>query len=215
MDSLLTYAQENSGSSSTISTLFWIASIAGMWKMFEKAGEQGWKAIIPFYNQYILCDKVMKNPWYWIRLFVVIIPVIGWIAYVYFQYQIGKATAKAYGQPESWAWGYTFIPPIFYCITGFGQYKYYGPFGIGDRRTGEARQAKTVDFDVVKNEPYTQARPSDFGAAPAAGAKPSEPAESVVDFDFNQSDKTHEYGYRAAETREVDFDFNQSDNIGE
>jgi hypothetical protein len=41
---------------------------------------------------------------------------------------------------------------VFYCITGFGSYSYYGPMGIGDTRTHEARGARTVDFDVTKNE---------------------------------------------------------------
>lgn len=158
--------------------------------MFQKASEPGWVAIIPFYNQYKLCEKTMGNPWYWVRLFVVIIPIIGWVAYFYFQFQIGKAVARSYGQPESWAWGYTFISPIFYCITGFGKYEYYGVNGSGDTRTGEARQAKTVDFDVTKNE-----APAVEPVAPVAPAAPAAPAEeapkaadSDVDFSFEQTD---------------------------
>ena len=165
MDTLLAYAQENSGGSSMFSTLTWVATAVGLWKMFEKAGEPGWAGIIPFYNMYKLCDKVMGNPWYWLRLFVIIIPVVGWIAYIYFQYQIGKATARAFGQEDAWAWGYTFLSPVFYLLTGFGNYKYYGVMGSGDTRTVEARQAKTVDFDVVKDE---------------------EPDESEVEFNIDQ-----------------------------
>ena len=128
----------------------------------------------------------MNNPWYWVRLFIVIVPIVGWFMYFYFAYQMGKATAKAYGQPETWAWGYTFLAPVFYCITGFSsQYSYFGPYGEGDRRTGEARQAKTVNFDVVEQ------------AAPEPAAKKADPvvekvepvaqkAESEVEFDFNQ-----------------------------
>ena len=94
----------------------------------------------------------------------------------------GKATAKAYGQPETWAWGYTFLAPVFYCITGFSsQYSYFGPFGEGDKRTGEARQAKTVDFDVVKQPAAKKVEPVVEEIRPAA---PKE--ESEVEFDFNQ-----------------------------
>ena len=150
MDTLLTYAQENGTESSFMSTAMWIVAAAGLWKMFEKAGEPGWIGLIPGYNQYKLCEKVMGDPWYWLRYFVVLIPVIGWFALFYFKYQVGKATAKSYGQDEIWAWGYTFIDPICYCITGFGNYKYYGVLGSGDHRTEDARRAKTVDFDVVK-----------------------------------------------------------------
>lgn len=176
MDQLLAYASENSNATSGGSGFWYILMAIGLWKMMEKAGEPGWVGIIPFYNQYKLCEKVMNNPWYWVRLFIVIVPIVGWFMYFYFAYQMGKATAKAYGQPEGWAWGYTFLAPVFYCITGFGQYSYYGPFGQGDARTGEARQAKTVDFDVVERQPEP---------APKAAAAPE---ESTVEFDFNQGE---------------------------
>ena len=175
MNALMAYAQENSATTSSGSMIWYVIAAVGMWKMFEKAGEPGWIGFVPFYNIYKLCEKVMNNPWYWLRLFVVIVPIFGWIAFIYFEYQIGKATAKAYGQPEVWAWGYTFLSPVFYCITGFGNYDYYGPFGEGDTRTGEARQAKTVDFNVVKQEPAAEK------AEPAVTKE-----ESEVEFDFNQ-----------------------------
>ena len=195
MDQLLSYAQENTGSgSSTFSGILSIAAVVGLWMMFQKMNEPGWKAIIPFYNQYILCEKTMRNPWYWVRLFIVIIPVIGWIAYFYFKYQIGKAVAKSFGQAESWAWGYTFLEPVFYCITGFGQYNYYGPMGEGDSRTGEARAAKTVDFDVTKAaapvEPVVTAAPTEAKIDVAPAAAPAEP--EPVEFEFNQPDDTAE-----------------------
>ena len=199
MDSLLAYAQENSGGSSTISTVFQLAAIVGMWMMFTKMNEQGWKAIIPFYNQYTLCGKTMGDPWYWVRLFVVIVPVVGWVAFFYFKYQIGKAVARSFGHAESWAWGYTFLEPVFYCITGFGQYSYYGVMGSGDTRTGDARAARTVDFDVTKNpepaEPVVTAAPAEpaaptevkIEAAPsAAPAETAAPKE--VEFEFDPSD---------------------------
>jgi hypothetical protein len=182
MDSIMAYAQENSGATSGSSGIWYIIMAIGLWKMFEKAGEQGWIGFIPFYNQYKLCEKVMNNPWYWLRLFVVIVPIVGWFMYFYFAYQMGKATAKAYGQSDAWAWGYTFLAPVFYCITGFGNYDYYGPYGEGDRRTGEARQAKTVDFNVAKQEPVVEkVEPAVEKVEPAAAKEASE-----VEFDFNQ-----------------------------
>ena len=189
MENLLAYAQENSGGSSTMSFIWSIAAVVGLWMMFTKMNEQGWKAIIPFYNQYTLGGKTMGDPWYWVRLFVVIIPFIGWVAYFYFKYQIGKAVARSFGQAESWAWGYTFLEPVFYCITGFGQYSYYGPMGVGDTRTGEARTAKTVDFDVTKTtpaEPVVTAAP----AEPVVTATPAEPKD--VEFEFEQTDEASE-----------------------
>lgn len=180
MDSVLAYAQQNGSATSGSSGMWYIIMAIGLWKMLEKAGEPGWIGFVPFYNQYKLCEKIMNNPWYWLRLFVVVVPVIGWFMYFYFAYQMGKATAKAYGQPDSWAWGYMLIAPVFYCITGFSsQYSYYGPYGQGDRRTGEARQAKTVDFDVIRQEPVQ--KPAAEKIEPVAAKE-----ESEVEFDFNQ-----------------------------
>lgn len=181
MDQLIAYAQETGQQSSGPSLVWYIIMAIGLFKMFEKAGQPGYAGFIPFYNQYVLCDVVMGNPWYWLRKFVVVVPVIGWIAYLYFDFQIGKATAKAYGQSENWAWGYLFLGPVFYCITGLSsQYSYYGPYGSGDARTGEARQAKTVDFDVIRQEPVVEKVQKVEPEAPKS--------ESEVTFDFNQDD---------------------------
>lgn len=30
--------------------------ICGLWKLFKKAGKNGWEALIPYYNTYILCE---------------------------------------------------------------------------------------------------------------------------------------------------------------
>lgn len=52
------------------------ATMAGLWKIFEKAGEKGWKAIIPVYNYYIWL-KIIKRPWWWI--FIFLIPGVGFM----------------------------------------------------------------------------------------------------------------------------------------
>lgn len=46
---------------------FAIFNIIGMWKLYEKAGQPGWKAIIPFYNTWTLVEMVGLN-WYWFLL---------------------------------------------------------------------------------------------------------------------------------------------------
>ena len=199
MDSLFAYAQENSGATSGSSGIWYIIMAVGLWKMFEKAGEQGWIGFIPFYNQYKLCEKTMNNPWYWLRYFVFIIPIFGWIAGIYFVWQMCKATALAYGKPESWAWGYLFLSGVFYCLTGFDNSEYYGPMGIDDRRTNQARESKTVNFDVVKNQPEAQARPDvteesaqgyqDFSQQTKVDETVRMPEEETVDFIFDQPEE--------------------------
>ncbi len=183
LGSMMSAAAEYGENYSSIINIGSIASVVGLWMMFVKAGEAGWIAIIPFYNVYKLCEKVMDNPWYWVRLFTAVIPIVGWIFALYFDFQICKATALAYGKPKEWAWGYLFLGPIFYCITGFDKnISYYGPWGSGDSRTEQARGARTVDFDVVKNDEQSYSQPEEtVTVEPVSEPSQTEDVEFTVD----------------------------------
>ena len=50
--------------------VIYILQVIGMWKVFKKSGEEGWKAIIPIYNQYTMCKITGVNPW-WVLIVVV------------------------------------------------------------------------------------------------------------------------------------------------
>ena len=43
----------------------WILTIIASWKVLQKAGEPGWKAIIPIYNVYMLYKIVGMSNWFW------------------------------------------------------------------------------------------------------------------------------------------------------
>lgn len=181
-DNLIAFAEESQNTGTSVfEVIFWIASVAGLWKMFEKASQPGWPALIPFYDTYKMCEIAMGNPWYWLRLLVVIVPFVGWIAALYFGYQMYKAVALAYGKSESWAWGLLFLSPIFLCLLGFGDAEYYGPMGVGDTRTSQARTAKTVNFEVVDNG---NERPAAQYKEPVV--EEVKPEESDVDFTFDE-----------------------------
>lgn len=51
-----------------------VALLAGLYKTFEKAGEKGWKALIPGYN-FLIWLRIIQRPWWWI--FLVLIPTVG------------------------------------------------------------------------------------------------------------------------------------------
>lgn len=50
-----------------------IAQLVGYWMLFEKAGENGWKALIPVYS-FVIILKIVGRPWWWI--FYAFIPLI-------------------------------------------------------------------------------------------------------------------------------------------
>ena len=54
--------------------LVWLAllvlMIAALWRIFVKAGEPGWAAIIPVYNLVVML-KIVGRPVWWIVLFLI------------------------------------------------------------------------------------------------------------------------------------------------
>lgn len=51
-----------------------ILLFVGLYGVFQKAGEKGWKALIPVYN-IVIWLKILHKPWWWV--FLVIIPAVG------------------------------------------------------------------------------------------------------------------------------------------
>ncbi len=66
-----------------LTIIFTVFAVAGLWKIFEKAGEKGWKAIVPFLNFYVWL-KIIKKPLWWyifiltpfINVFVLLLMVV-------------------------------------------------------------------------------------------------------------------------------------------
>ena len=123
-----------------ISLAIAIVSIIGMWKMFTKAGEEGWKSIIPIYNMITLCKIVGVSPWWILIVFVSgllgIIPILGSLlnlaVSIYFSILLCVSTANSFGKDTGFAVGLFFLSPIFYCILGFGSAKYEGAKPMND-----------------------------------------------------------------------------------
>lgn len=94
--------------------------VAGLWKMFTKAGQPGWAAIVPIYNLVVLLQIVGRPIWWVILLLIpvvnIVISIILWLD-----------TAKSYGRGIGTALGLIFLTPIFVCILGFGSAQYVGP----------------------------------------------------------------------------------------
>lgn len=60
-----------------IFALVWgILGIIAGWRIFEKAGEKGWKILIPIYDVYIFYKIAGMKAWFWVSLVVSIISCI-------------------------------------------------------------------------------------------------------------------------------------------
>lgn len=94
--------------------------VAGWWMIFTKAGEDGWKAIIPIWNTLILL-KIIGREWWWILL--MLIPIVNIVVWVL----VSLGLAKSFGRGTGFAIGLIFLPFIFAPILGFGSDTYRGP----------------------------------------------------------------------------------------
>lgn len=121
-----------------------VIQIVAMWKLFSKAGEKGWKAIIPFYNTVILFKISGLSPWLILVYLASIIPVIGWIAPIVMNAILAYKIAKSFGKDGGWAVGIYFLAPIFYMILAFGKSEYVGP--------GEETAQVEVTAEKTENE---------------------------------------------------------------
>ena len=101
-----------------------------MWKIFEKAGEKGWKAIIPIYNLVVLLQIVGKPDW-WI-VFMLLVP----IANIVFMIWTYNMLSKSFGKDEGFTVGLILLGIVFFPVLAFGDAEYQGPYG-----TPEAFQA--------------------------------------------------------------------------
>jgi hypothetical protein len=99
-----------------------LISIIAQWKIYEKAGKQGWAVLIPFYNIIVLLEIVGKPIW-WIFLFL--IPVVN----IVFGIWTTNLLSKSFGKDEAFTVGLILLGFVFYPILGFGDAKYMGPAG--------------------------------------------------------------------------------------
>ena len=103
-----------------------LVCLIGMWKVFAKAGQPGWAVLIPIYNLIVLL-RIAGLPWYWVFTpLVVIIPVLGALAYLVWIVWVYHRISTRFGQGVGFTIGLTLLAPIFWLILGFGSAKYVG-----------------------------------------------------------------------------------------
>ena len=103
-----------------------VVELVGMWKMFTKAGEAGWKCLIPIYNLVVLFKIAGLSPWLVLCYLLTFIPVVGTLAVLALQIYLAINLSKSFGMGNGFAAGLFFLQPIFICILGFGKAEYQG-----------------------------------------------------------------------------------------
>ena len=125
-----------------------ILLIIARWKIFTKAGEEGWKAIIPVYSDMVLCK--ISGVWEWYPLVVFgaslvsgmlsgiseslggIITLLASIASIYYTVILCISVAQSFGKDTGFGIGLLFLNVIFYPILAFGKSQYVGAKPMND-----------------------------------------------------------------------------------
>ncbi len=94
-----------------------IGLIASYWIIFTKAGESGWKCLIPIYNLIIIL-KISKKPIWWIIL--MFIPFVNFGAII----MINLALSGSFGKGTGFGVGLTLLPFVFAPLLAFGDAEY-------------------------------------------------------------------------------------------
>jgi hypothetical protein len=102
---------------------FWIGlyllGIVGLWRIFSKAGEAGWKAIVPIWSIVVLL-RIVGRPRWWLVLFL--IPLVDVVAGIV----VSLDLARCFGRGEGFGAGLAIVPALFWILLGFNSDRYEG-----------------------------------------------------------------------------------------
>ncbi len=124
--------------------VLYILLIIAEWKIFTKAGEAGWKSLIPIYNVYVLFKITGVKMYWFIGLFVVAIlggiisainvswlttvwSIIQFVFYIALYIIQDIKLSNSFGKGTGFKVANFFFPNICMLILGFGSAKYVGP----------------------------------------------------------------------------------------
>lgn len=100
-----------------------VLAILPLWGIFVKAGEEGWKAVIPIYNYFVLL-KVVGRPGWWLLLYLV--PIVNVVIYII----VMNDLSKSFGHGAGFTVGLVLLNWIFLMILAFGSSTYRGPAAL-------------------------------------------------------------------------------------
>ena len=99
-------------------------TIIANWKIFTKAGEAGWKSLIPIYSSVILYRIAGISPWLILLYLLVWLPVIGPLISLGLTIYLMINLANAFGKSTGFAVGLILLNTIFIMILAFGNSEY-------------------------------------------------------------------------------------------
>lgn len=102
-----------------ILTIMLVLMTIAWWKIFEKAGEPGWKSLIPIYGACLMYRVAMGSAWF---VLLCLVPFVGYITNIVFAFML----AKRFGHGIGFGFGLLFLSPVFYTILAYDSSYYRG-----------------------------------------------------------------------------------------
>ena len=124
---------------SVISLICAVLIIIAWWKVFTKAGDKGWKSIIPIYNGYTQFKLFWNTKMFWITLALAVVAgicaavggtvlIIIYTLLVIAAFVIGimfsHRLSESFGHGVGFTVGLVLLQPIFVLILAFGKSEY-------------------------------------------------------------------------------------------
>ena len=134
--------------------------LIGLYKMFKKAGRNGYEGLIPLHNTFVMFEIAGINP-IWILGIVFgsvvsIIPVLGSLAFAAYTIFVGvwlnTRLARAFGKTTGFGVLMFFFPYVMYPVLGFGNAQYVG-FNKVENKPGEDKPQTPQPQAPVQNQP--------------------------------------------------------------
>jgi chromate transport protein ChrA len=96
---------------------FAVLVIAAVWKLFNKAGQGGWKSLVPIYGTVVFL-RIVERPGWWFLLLC--IPVVNLFLFLALCIDL----ARVFGKGSGFAAGLAFLTPVFLLMIAFGDAQY-------------------------------------------------------------------------------------------
>lgn len=116
--------------------------ILAYWRIFKKAGEAGWKALIPIYSTYVEYKLMWNTKMFIVTMALAVLTAVlknvGGAQSVFYLVSIAATVMNvivcvkmsySFGHGMGFALGLVFLNPIFLLILAFDQSEYVGPGG--------------------------------------------------------------------------------------
>lgn len=121
----------------------YLLDVAACWRIFRKAGQRGWKSLVPVYSSFVRYQISWRPLWFWVSAALLIVSfalghysgenvvldgvaivvgAAGWLVRMAAQWHL----ARAFGRGPLFSLGMILFPPLFNLILGLGGSEYQG-----------------------------------------------------------------------------------------